>query len=315
MLRHSPRLTPASLAARRANALKSTGPRTEQGRAWSCLNALRHGRRARNFRTRLERTRDRQAIFLFDYILVNLLERWKPPTDWEWNLTAREAVRAWCFLTGRMLLPRLKANGQRVAIDCPTYRYSERLVCPTNLQITAKNGMGIRFRNPIPSRRRHVNHSWLPTVELFDPPPRLPRAKRVRRTGRNAADGADALDGALSTHHSSPAGSSQAGNPLVGAEVDSRTKLECNLKSPTCLDNPAGAGAPLAGGLSMVTSSEGRNRVERTKIHSRTKLECGLESEACPENPATDRVLATRHPPFATAFRRMLARVREVLRR
>jgi len=41
MLRHSPRLTPASLAARRANALKSTGPRTLQGKRRSAANLLR----------------------------------------------------------------------------------------------------------------------------------------------------------------------------------------------------------------------------------------------------------------------------------
>src|SRR5580698_5370239 len=45
-LRRSPRLTLASLAARRANALKSTGPRTEHGKAQATLNALKHGRYA-----------------------------------------------------------------------------------------------------------------------------------------------------------------------------------------------------------------------------------------------------------------------------
>jgi hypothetical protein len=311
MLRHSPRLTSASLAARRANALKSTGPRTEQGKAWSCLNALRHGRRARSFRTKLERTRDRQAIFLFDYILVNLLERWKPPTDWEWNLTAREAVRAWCFLTGRMLLPRLKANGRRVAVGgCPTYRYSERLVCPTNLQITAKNGIGIRFRNPIPSRRKHVNHSWLPTVELFEPPPRLPRAKRVRRTGRNAADLAEAL----ANSHSPLATAGNRGNRVEGTGIHGRTKLECDLKSAGCLENPAEAPAPLTGHPPLATSSDCGNAVERTKVRSRTKLECDLESVACPETSAAGSALATRHLSLGTALKGVLARAREVLR-
>ena len=40
----SPLLTPRSLAARRANALKSTGPRTPCGKARVSLNALKHGR-------------------------------------------------------------------------------------------------------------------------------------------------------------------------------------------------------------------------------------------------------------------------------
>jgi len=43
-LRRSPRLTPAALEARRANARKSTGPRTELGKARVALNGLKHGR-------------------------------------------------------------------------------------------------------------------------------------------------------------------------------------------------------------------------------------------------------------------------------
>jgi len=60
-LRRSPLLTPRSLAARRANALKSTGPRTPCGKARVSLNALKHGRsmgpagRAPRFRERLLR--------------------------------------------------------------------------------------------------------------------------------------------------------------------------------------------------------------------------------------------------------------------
>ena len=57
-IRRSPRLTPRSLAARRANALKSTGPRTPCGKARVSLNALKHGRsaaRAPRFRERLLR--------------------------------------------------------------------------------------------------------------------------------------------------------------------------------------------------------------------------------------------------------------------
>ena len=42
-LRQSPLRTPAMLAANRANALKSTGPPTAQGKARVALNPLKHG--------------------------------------------------------------------------------------------------------------------------------------------------------------------------------------------------------------------------------------------------------------------------------
>lgn len=304
MLRQSPRLTPASLAARRANALKSTGPRTHRGKAWSCLNALRHGRRARNLRAKIERTGDRQALLLFDWIFVNLMERWRPPTEWEWRRTAREAVRAWCFLTGRMLLPRLKGNGLRTGATSfwPTYRYGDHLVCPSQLKITDKYGIGIRFRNPMPSRRKHANHSWVPTVEFFAPPPKLPRARRVAKdewqvASDNAATPERSEETMLAAYHSSLATSSQATNPAEAKE-NSQTNLECDAESAICLGNPQEAieaalrqlaarhpsiaavlgvpGAPATSHSSLATSSEATNPAE-ARENSQRKLESKLE--------------------------------------
>jgi hypothetical protein len=54
-------LTPAALAARRANALKSTGPRTDQGKARVALNSLKHGRYAVNLPEKLARAGRRQG--------------------------------------------------------------------------------------------------------------------------------------------------------------------------------------------------------------------------------------------------------------
>jgi hypothetical protein len=45
-LRKSPVRTPALLAANRANAVKSTGPRTPQGKARVSFNSFKHGRYA-----------------------------------------------------------------------------------------------------------------------------------------------------------------------------------------------------------------------------------------------------------------------------
>ncbi|HEY7117995.1 MAG TPA: hypothetical protein VH475_15515, partial [Tepidisphaeraceae bacterium] len=65
-------LTPLSetrLAANRANALRSTGPKTPEGKARSALNALTHGLRARLDRATLvpATERDEFALFLEDF--------------------------------------------------------------------------------------------------------------------------------------------------------------------------------------------------------------------------------------------------------
>jgi len=56
-------LTAASLAGRRSNALKSAGPRTNQGKARVALNHIKHGRYAVNLPARLARAgyRPREA--------------------------------------------------------------------------------------------------------------------------------------------------------------------------------------------------------------------------------------------------------------
>ncbi len=53
--------TPALLAARRANALRSTGPFTPQGKARVALNALQHGHYARGLRSKLVQAGDPQC--------------------------------------------------------------------------------------------------------------------------------------------------------------------------------------------------------------------------------------------------------------
>jgi len=55
-LRKSPTMTPALLAACRANAQKCTGPRTPEGKARVALNGLRHGMRSKNFLALLARS-------------------------------------------------------------------------------------------------------------------------------------------------------------------------------------------------------------------------------------------------------------------
>lgn len=262
MLCKSPLPTPAALAARRANALKSTGPRTARGKAWSCLNALRHGRRARHLRARIERTGDKQALCLYDWFHVNLINRFHPSSPWQWDYTKREAGRVWCFLTGRMLLPRLKGDGQRTGIGpCTTYRYAESLLCPIDLMITDDQGRGIKFFNPTPSRRKRVRDSWVPRVEFLEVPLRLPRARRVRGKAACAAAG--------------PV-TAEVVNPARDGGNRVQTKLGCSVDSATCLEEPRAAG--LAGAEILRLASNFGNDLQ-------TKLGCDVESVTCLEDP------------------------------
>jgi hypothetical protein len=112
LLRRSPMLTPRSLAARRTNALKSTGPRTPCGKARVSLNALKHGQGIRQtsggpaghparFRERLLRAGYRQQEALYIDLRSRLTQafgarhpHWRREVD-------RFAIRAWYVATGR----------------------------------------------------------------------------------------------------------------------------------------------------------------------------------------------------------------------
>jgi len=189
LVRRSPQLTPASLAARRANALKSTGPRTAAGKARARLNALRHGRRARDLRAKLARIGDSEALFLLDWFHHHMLWFWRPRKERTCRYTVRLAARAWCFMNGLGLRPRVgetqeEADRKRA---CPTYRYGQdgdaRLYPerPSALRIGYKRGPAIKFLKPTPTRRKHLLLGWLPEFQHVPGPTR--KANRVRRVG------------------------------------------------------------------------------------------------------------------------------------
>ena len=106
-LRRSPQLTPGSLAARRANALKSTGPRTACGKARVSVNALKHGRamgpagHPARFRERLLKAGYPRQEALYGDLRSRLAQafgarhpHWRREVD-------RFAIGAWCVATGR----------------------------------------------------------------------------------------------------------------------------------------------------------------------------------------------------------------------
>jgi hypothetical protein len=74
-LRKSPERTAAFVAACRANAQKSTGPKAQRSKARTCLNGLKHGRYATSFRTKLVRLGDSEALRVYDAILASTIKR------------------------------------------------------------------------------------------------------------------------------------------------------------------------------------------------------------------------------------------------
>lgn len=289
-LRRSPKLTPAALAARRANALKSTGPRTARGQARSCLNALRHGWDARGLRDKIERTGDKEAAVLFDWIFTRFFELCSMASDRSWRYHMRLAARVWCHISGRVLVSRSrKSEYKGWPILHGAYGYGGELVCPRELTLLNYRDVGIRFSNPFPSRRREKRFAWIPQVEFIDPPPGLPRAKRVRERKR---PGQEPLK--ITVRGPVAAGASAADAESTKNVVG--TKLECRVESAT---SPGGFGtAHRAGGHddwatlgqlipTMMRSPSAAGRTPDPDVGSTndvvgTKLECLLKSATCP---------------------------------
>ena len=98
-LRKRPTVTPALLGANRANARKSTGPRSVEGKNRIVLNALKGGSHARNFRENLLRARSKEDAELFQWILDQVrtafrLHGWQEDD----RKAERLAQRVWCAL-------------------------------------------------------------------------------------------------------------------------------------------------------------------------------------------------------------------------
>ncbi len=193
-LRRSPLLTPAALRARRLNALKSTGPRSDRGKAWSCLNALRHGSRCcrRTFRDKIVRTGDPEALYLFDFILEEILRNSDCPNEWAWRRLRGLAVRAWCIETGRRNRF-LKKSSRRRKLESGVRiaRYAEDFIVPRRLKIGNRLGWGFILVNPVPSRRRRVAQGWIPEVQRVEGS--LPKAHRVRARRSASSFGTPAI--------------------------------------------------------------------------------------------------------------------------
>ncbi len=92
---NSPLLTGAKLAANRANAAKSTGPRTPAGKRRVVLNALKHGRTSRAFRDSLIKAG--ADVELLDWILARIFDCFGPLEARERRKAERLAREVWCM--------------------------------------------------------------------------------------------------------------------------------------------------------------------------------------------------------------------------
>ena len=87
-------MSPRKLQANRANAQKSTGPRTEEGKAVVSLNSVTHGLRARRAVMLIEDRED------FRQLCKDLFDEFQPMTPTEAHLVETIAVNQWKL--GRM---------------------------------------------------------------------------------------------------------------------------------------------------------------------------------------------------------------------
>jgi hypothetical protein len=102
-LRRSSALTPRSLAARRANALKSTGPRTARGKARVSFNGFKHGRHAvrpEELAERLLRAGYCREAALYRQVRWQVGQVFRPQGDAGWKRLYRLSAWVWSFRTG-----------------------------------------------------------------------------------------------------------------------------------------------------------------------------------------------------------------------
>ena len=115
-LRRSPCRTPESLTARRANALKSTGPRAPRGKARVSFNALKHGEyaaRSARLRERLIRAGYERQEELYGRIRSKIAQAFGTPDRNARQDADRLANVVWCRATrplGRPLASGLSAG-------------------------------------------------------------------------------------------------------------------------------------------------------------------------------------------------------------
>jgi hypothetical protein len=139
-LRKSPVRTPALLAANRANARKSTGPRTPRGKARVSLNSFKHGRyaaRPEDLAERLVRAGCHREAALYRQVRWQIGQAFRPQSPADWNRLYRLSVWVWCFRT-RLGQPSVPwAAGLGAKPECTVFSVGEapRLISRTRIRV------------------------------------------------------------------------------------------------------------------------------------------------------------------------------------
>ena len=92
-LRKRPHVTRKMIAANRANARQSTGPRTQEGKERVRFNGLRHGQRSHSVREAVAAMGGDLAEF--DSLLLENIELFAPETAMEFRQAERAALQDW----------------------------------------------------------------------------------------------------------------------------------------------------------------------------------------------------------------------------
>ena len=142
-LRKSPVRTAALLAANRANALRSTGPRTPQGKARVSFNSFKHGRyaaRPEELAERLLRAGCLREAALYRQVRWQIRQVFRPQAQASWRRLDQLSAWVWCFRTrlgpsGARLAARLSYLGAKP--ECAVFSRGEepRVTSPTRIRV------------------------------------------------------------------------------------------------------------------------------------------------------------------------------------
>jgi hypothetical protein len=169
-------VTPKSLAARRTNALKSTGPRTPRGKARVCLNALKHGRyavlaaRSARLREKLLEAGHTGQEATYGAIRSRIAQAMPGPKD----LVARQridrlALRIWC-------------------LSLRTHSSETKLISPV---ISGTNHLWVSTECEFASRRHTIVDRWTRAGLVFW---RQRRRRQAAGLGRRLAERLRGMD-------------------------------------------------------------------------------------------------------------------------